>query len=331
MQRLLDDTFKKHFLRHAVQDLGGLDRRLEGIFSPGYSADELAQHIHSVFGDDVERFLSFTKVDRPTIEHWKDLFRQALGPILADISRVLDIGSGNGITVCTLAEVLPTGTIIASDLSLPLLIELKHHVEGKPNVVIFQANAENLIFSDGAFDMVSGAHVLHHMTSLETAFAEIKRVLRPGGVAVFWEPIEDGAQLIAFLYELWLEMDLSRADHLTDAQKAAMRGFLFDLRQRVGREKSFEKLRQLDDKWWFTRQHLRELAAEAGFRNCEIKNVYKPRNVLSALTTHELKRWGQDIAELPAWATDRLKEVQERLSLDYLDEHPFSSAIVLQS
>ncbi len=50
-----------------------------------------------------------------------------------------------------------------------------------------QANGEYLPFSDGAFDLVWGNAVLHHL-SLERAGPELRRVLRPGGRAVFCEP-----------------------------------------------------------------------------------------------------------------------------------------------
>jgi ubiquinone/menaquinone biosynthesis C-methylase UbiE len=49
-------------------------------------------------------------------------------------------------------------------------------------------NAEELEFRDRSFDMVFGIAILHHL-DLEKAYAEIARVLRPDGVAVFLEPL----------------------------------------------------------------------------------------------------------------------------------------------
>lgn len=49
-------------------------------------------------------------------------------------------------------------------------------------------DAENLEFSDHSFDVVYGSGILHHL-DLARAFEEIDRVLKPGGSAVFFEPL----------------------------------------------------------------------------------------------------------------------------------------------
>ncbi len=46
------------------------------------------------------------------------------------------------------------------------------------------ADAENLDFADGTFDLVYSHGVLHHTPDTERAVAEVRRVLRPGGRAV---------------------------------------------------------------------------------------------------------------------------------------------------
>jgi len=51
-----------------------------------------------------------------------------------------------------------------------------------------QMNAEALQFDDASFDLVCGSGILHHL-DIQQAVEEIVRILRPGGRAVFFEPL----------------------------------------------------------------------------------------------------------------------------------------------
>jgi ubiquinone/menaquinone biosynthesis C-methylase UbiE len=49
-------------------------------------------------------------------------------------------------------------------------------------------DAHQMPFADGSFDLVAGRAILHHL-DMDRAFHEICRVLRPGGSAIFMEPL----------------------------------------------------------------------------------------------------------------------------------------------
>ena len=49
-------------------------------------------------------------------------------------------------------------------------------------------NAEDMTFSEGSFDLIFGRGIVHHL-DLDRCFASVARVLRPGGTALFWEPL----------------------------------------------------------------------------------------------------------------------------------------------
>jgi 2-polyprenyl-3-methyl-5-hydroxy-6-metoxy-1,4-benzoquinol methylase len=65
-------------------------------------------------------------------------------------------------------------------------------------------DAAQLAFGDGAFDLVVGLSVLHHLPQelLARAMGEVARVLRPGGKAVFYEPVEN-SKVFNFLQNLF--------------------------------------------------------------------------------------------------------------------------------
>lgn len=58
-------------------------------------------------------------------------------------------------------------------------------------------DAEGMSFPDGSFDLVFGRGIIHHL-NLERAFCEVRRVLRPGGRAVFYEPMGHNPVLNGF-------------------------------------------------------------------------------------------------------------------------------------
>lgn len=69
------------------------------------------------------------------------------------------------------------------------------HMEYRFRFQVMDAHA--LTFPNDSFDWVIGRGILHHL-DLPIAMAEIKRVLRPGGHAVFLEPLADNPLLRLF-------------------------------------------------------------------------------------------------------------------------------------
>lgn len=59
---------------------------------------------------------------------------------------------------------------------------------GIKNVRLSVQNAEAMDFADGTFDFVFGSGILHHL-DYDKALAELRRVLKPGGVVLFTEPL----------------------------------------------------------------------------------------------------------------------------------------------
>lgn len=134
------------------------------------------------------------------------LVRARMLELLGDVAglRVLDVGCGLGRLSVTLAR---RGALVtAGDISEGMLAQARR-LSGKYGVADrvwpVKMNAEAMPFPDGSFDLVVGSGILHHVDVPRT-LGEIKRVLRPGGRALFEEPLAHNPLLRLFR---WLTPD----------------------------------------------------------------------------------------------------------------------------
>jgi SAM-dependent methyltransferase len=98
--------------------------------------------------------------------------------------KVLDIGCGSGAYIEPVCQRLPQGgRLLAGDLSWGMLRSVA--AKSLPvRVSLLNADATQTPLPDGCCDVVLANHVLGHITQIEAAVAEIRRVLRPGGCLV---------------------------------------------------------------------------------------------------------------------------------------------------
>jgi len=110
----------------------------------------------------------------------------------AGVTRVLEIAAGTGALTRALASRLPeTVSIVATDLNQSMLDQAE--ATGTSRAVTWrQADAMQLPFADGEFDVVVCQFGVMFFPDKAKAFAEARRVLRPDGVFLFsvWDRIE---------------------------------------------------------------------------------------------------------------------------------------------
>lgn len=94
---------------------------------------------------------------------------------------VLDLACGQGTHTRRLAAAAgPSGLVVGADLSAPMLRRAARAVTAD-NTVFVRADAMDLPLRDGTVDALCCSLCLHLVPDLDTALAQIARVLRPGG------------------------------------------------------------------------------------------------------------------------------------------------------
>ena len=126
---------------------------------------------------------------------WRYVTQQKLLPwLLADShlgEHVLELGAGPGAATSELRRRAPRVTSLEYSHGLAVVLA---HRNSNANTSIVQGDAALLPFAGNTFSSTVAVLVLHHLRSSERqdrAFAEIHRVLRPGGQLFAFE-IQDG-------------------------------------------------------------------------------------------------------------------------------------------
>jgi ubiquinone/menaquinone biosynthesis C-methylase UbiE len=100
---------------------------------------------------------------------------------LTGLEDVLDVATAAGHTAFAMAP--HARQVVAVDLTPEMLVQARQQAEAKglANVSFAEADAENLPFADGSFDVVTCRIAAHHFPDVTAFCREAARVLRPGG------------------------------------------------------------------------------------------------------------------------------------------------------
>ena len=132
--------------------------------------------------------------DERCISYARDRFVAIAGRDGWPYGRALEIGAGTGFFSLNLRQAGVLSEVAVSDISPGMVAaaqangrRLGFEVDGRVG------DAEHLPYDDGAFDLVVGHAVIHHIPDVELALRECLRVLRPGGrLVIAGEPTRVG-------------------------------------------------------------------------------------------------------------------------------------------
>ena len=159
---------------------------------------------------------------------------------LEEVRSVLDVGCGTGSLTLEIAKLLPSGgRVIGMDAGWKMVALARNKRQNSEKQIKFlQVSAENIAFTDEAFDCVFNVFLLHHlpMELKIAAFNEMYRVLKKGGELVTVD-VDKPSNVLGKL------IGLSRyhVKEIRDNMKAPLDSLLA--------EAGFENIRILKKKW----------------------------------------------------------------------------------
>jgi len=158
--------------------------------------EEKAQRVRGVFDSVAGKYDLMNDVMSAGLHRlWKRFAVNATG--VRTGMRVLDIAGGTGDLARLFSDrVGPTGEVVLTDINGAMLTFGRDRLLDAGCVApAVQCDAQQLPFPDGHFDCVAIAFGLRNVTHKDTALAEMRRVLKPGGVAAVlefsrvWQPL----------------------------------------------------------------------------------------------------------------------------------------------
>jgi demethylmenaquinone methyltransferase/2-methoxy-6-polyprenyl-1,4-benzoquinol methylase len=136
---------------------------------------------------------------------WKRLAVRMMD--LAPGNRVLDVCGGTGdLSILAADSIGPDGRVVIYDINRAMMLAGLHKVAKKeiePRISHVQGDAESISFPDGDFDAAMVGFGIRNVTNMKKGFAEMHRVLKPGGTMMCLEFSKPTFTPFRWLYDFY--------------------------------------------------------------------------------------------------------------------------------
>jgi SAM-dependent methyltransferase len=299
-----------------------------GVLSPKSEVGAARAGVNAVFLDNAEDY--YKKYQG--FDYWRKLLVEALQRCGAsEPALVVEYGCGFGNATLPMLDLIPNCRVIASDISPNLLSIMERLLAArglKERCVSVAMDAQKPYLIEGCADLVFGAAILHHLVEPAEFVKSIMRVVKPGGTAFFFEPMEGGhAILIAICEQICREA--KRRGHWDHGIYLTER-FANELRPQIFRD-AVPGWRDRDDKWMFSRSMLDDIARAAG-ATVATYGLHDTIGQFSRHFSYMLQTYGgMNPADYPDWAWEIFDRCDKAMfSPDMLRDLPFEGCIMFR-
>lgn len=180
----------------------------------------------------------------------------------------LDVGTGTAQIPIEFCRASPVGRVTAIDLANEMLIRARANIDAaglEQRIALQQCDSKRLPFADASFTVVASNSMIHHIPEPRHSFAQMLRVLRPGGLLFLRDLLRpETNEQVEQLVKLYAggENDHSQQMFRQSLQAALT---LDELRESLGESGiSFDLLRQTSDRHWTLQAWLGEQIPKSG-------------------------------------------------------------------
>lgn len=331
----MTQTELKVLFQRPLHNLGeNGDSALEGIFSPTYDESVINRFMTGHYANK-----DSAQAQADSMSGMYEYYRTMLTTHVINTGKIadpnaklkiLEIGCGFGSATRPLLTLFPNSQVVATELSLSMLSILRSYIKGseyESRCSVMQLNAEELSFGAGSFDLVVGAAILHHLFEPHKVIEQCAKVLKPGGIAVFFEPYEAGMAVVAMIYQM-IERD-PRSWILNRKFQNYLRNTLRAWQAIGTKPKSDVFFQTIDDKWFFTRPYFETHAKSFGFNKTSIVSLSQSNTPFKELVRVHFEGNGM-LPYAKSWIWDLVDRVEQSMSRELKQELATEVCVILE-
>jgi hypothetical protein len=170
----------------------------------------------------------------------------------------------------------------------------------------FVADASEVALCAGAFDLIVGSSMIHHLTDPDAFIDRALCSLKPNGAGLFYEPFQAGHIVLRTLLQSFVQIAALKGG-LSERRLQFFRDYIFTIDTMCAAERDPAFYATLEDKYMFSTDMFRRAAKRNGCR-VSVFATNPPENAFASKISDLLWQGLGEKDPLPDWAVAVVSE-----------------------